>query len=265
MQASLLLFDIGNSGIKLGLASEKRLMTRYTLRTEAGQTADELGLKLLGLLHHARLKPEAIRACLACSVVPGQNQILHEACKRYFFQTPYFVPEDLAVPIHNGYERPAEVGADRLVGAYAARRLCPEAKSLICVDFGTALTFDCITDFSYLGGLIFPGVHTAALALTGKAAKLPGVSLEVTEKEAQPGRNTSTSIRHGILFGYAALVEGLCARLARQLPPPVQIIATGGFAEEMQKITACLTQLAPGMLLDGLRLIYQEHKAQEIK
>jgi len=260
-QASLLLFDIGNTNIKVGLASGREVLAGYALRTDAGQTADDLGLTLLELLRHAQLPPEAIRACVASSVVPNHNPTMRELCRRYFHQELLFAPEDLPVPLLNRYERPVEVGADRLVGAYAARKLVPEAQSLICVDFGTALTFDCVTDNAYLGGLIFPGVRTAALALAGGTAKLPHVSLEVDGSEPAPGRNTSTSINHGIMFGYAALVEGVCARLSRQLSPPVAVLATGGFAAEMQKITSCFSRVVPGLLLEGLRLVYLENRA----
>ena len=259
-QASLLLFDIGNSAIKVGLASGRALLTSYTLRTDAGQTSDDLGLRLLELLRHAKLPPEAIRACVASSVVPNHNQTMREMCRRYFHKDLLFAPDDLPVPLSNHYKRPDEVGADRLVGAYAARKLIPEAQSLICVDFGTALTFDCVTGNAYLGGLIFPGVRTAALALAGSTAKLPNVSLEVDGAEPVPGRSTATSINHGIMFGYAALVEGLCARLSRQLAPPVAILATGGFAEEIQKIALCFSRLAPALLLEGLRFLYLENK-----
>jgi len=261
-QQTLLLFDIGNSGIKVGLASEHAVLTSYTLRTDSGQTSDDMGLTLLELLRHAHLQPEAIRACVASSVVPSHDQPMREMCWRYFCKELLFAPDDLPVPLLNHYERPSEVGADRLVGAYAARKLVPEAQSLICVDFGTALTLDCVTDNSYLGGLIFPGVRMAALALAGNTAKLPNVSLTIDGSEPVPGRNTSTSISHGIMFGYAALVEGLCARLASQLPPPVAVVATGGFAGEIQKITSCFSRLAPGLLLEGLRLAYLENKGE---
>ncbi|MCL2123237.1 MAG: type III pantothenate kinase [Desulfovibrionaceae bacterium] len=259
-QASLLLFDIGNTAIKVGLASECAVLASYTLRTDAGQTSDDLGLTLLELLRHARLQPETLCACVAGSVVPNHSRTMREMCRRYFRKELLFAPEDLPVPLLNHYDRPAEVGADRLVGAYAARKLVPEAQSLICVDFGTALTFDCVTGNSYLGGLIFPGVRTAALALAGSTAKLPNVSLEVDGAEPVPGRNTATSINHGIMFGYAAIVEGLCARLSRQLAPPVAILATGGFAEEIQKIASCLSRLVPTLLLEGLRLLYLENR-----
>ena len=258
--ASLLLFDIGNTNTKVGLASERAVLDSYTLHTDAGQTSDDLGLTLLALLRHAQMQPESIRACVASSVVPHLNQTLREMCRRYFHRELLFTPGDLPIPLHNCYELPAEVGADRLVGAYAARKLVPDAPSLICVDFGTALTFDCVTGDAYLGGLIFPGVRTAALALAGSTAKLPKVSLEVESAEPVPGRSTATSINHGIMFGYAALVEGLCARLSRQLPPPVAILATGGFAAEIQKIVGCFSQLVPGLLLEGLRFAYLENK-----
>jgi type III pantothenate kinase len=183
---------------------------------------------------------------------------MREMCRRYFRRELLFTPEDLPVPLRSRHERPVEVGADRLVGAYAARKLVPTAQSLICLDFGTALTFDCVTDNTYLGGLIFPGMHTAALALAGNTAKLPHVSLEIDGAEPVLGRSTATSINHGIMFGYAALVEGLCARLSRQLAPPVAVLATGGFAAAIQKITGCFSKVVPSLLLEGLRLAYLE-------
>lgn len=264
MSASLLLFDLGNSAVKVAPASEREVLTSYTLRTEAGQSADDLGLRLLALLRHAGVAPSDLEACVACSVVPALNPVLRQACLRYFGRGLHFVPDDIPVPLHNRYERPAEVGADRLVGAYAARRMFPGPKSLVCVDFGTAVTFDCISDDAYLGGLIFPGVRTAAAALAGSAAKLPHVSLEVEASEPLPGRSTSTSINHGIMFGYAALVEGLCARLARRLAPPVHILATGGFAGEIQKLTTCFACVVPNLLPEGLRLLYAESRGTRL-
>ncbi len=259
MDATLLLFDVGNTGVKVGLASEEAVLAGYTLHTDAGQSSDDFGLKLCTMLRHAGLEPGRIRACAACSVVPAWNRALKEMCLRYFGLPLLFAPGDIDIPLRNHYARPSEVGADRLVGAYAARRFFPEPKSLICVDFGTAVTFDCITDSSYLGGLIFPGVRTAAAALAGAAAKLPHVSLEAEEDEPVPGRDTATSINHGILFGYAALVEGLCGRLARRLEPPAFVLATGGFAGEMRRLTSCFDAVMPGLLPEGLRLLYMEY------
>lgn len=266
MHGTLLLFDIGNTSIKVGLADARAVHSTYTLRTDAGQTADSLGLTLLTLLGHADLAVKDIAACVCSSVVSAMTPLLRTACRRFLGAALLQVPQDIPVPLHNCYSNPDEVGADRLVGAYAARRLCPEVASIIAVDFGTATTFDCISGQSYLGGLIFPGVHTAAAALSANAARLPRVSLEVTEPEPVPGRNTAASIQHGIVFGYACMVEGLTARLARQLardcPGTVTIVATGGFAADLARLTPCFDHVLPDLLLDGLRQLYIENRQQ---
>lgn len=260
MAQTILLFDIGNTSIKVGLATLDSVFTSYTLRVDPGQTADSLGLTLLTLLGHTGTSLASIEACVVSSVVPAMTPLLAEACHR-FVGCPFLrVPHDIPVPIHNAYLRPMEVGADRLVGAFAARRFRPDAESLITVDFGTATTFDCISGkgeaASYRGGLIFPGVHTATAALAMNTAKLPTVSLEVTETEPSPARDTATSIKHGIIFGFASMVEGLTARLSKQLPGPVEIIATGGFAPAIARVSQCFDHVLPGLLLDGLRQLY---------
>lgn len=259
----LLLFDIGNTSIKVGLARPEGMATTYTLRTDAGQTADSLGLTLATLLSHACVPPEAVHVCVCSSVVPGMTPIVRDACRRFVGRDILLVPHDIPVPLENRYSKPSEVGADRLVGAFAARRLCPEPTSIIAVDFGTATTFDCISGEAYLGGLIFPGVHTAAAALSANAAKLPRVSLEVSDLEPVPGRDTVSSIQHGIVFGFACMVEGLTARLAAQIqketPGDVRVVATGGFASDIARVTRCFDLIFPDLLLDGLRRLYVEY------
>lgn len=260
MPATIILFDIGNTSIKVGIATHASVLASYTLRTDAGQTADSLGLTLLTLLGHAGLQAGSIEACVASSVVPALEPLLCEACQRFLGQAPLWVPRDIPVPLHNAYLRPAEVGADRLVGAFAARLYCPQAASLVSVDFGTATTFDCITGQGdkarYMGGLIFPGVQTATSALAMNAARLPRVSLEVSEQEPCVGRDTVTSINHGIIFGFACMVEGLTQRLRQQLDGPVEIIATGGFAPAIARVSDCFDHVLPSLLLDGLRQLY---------
>lgn len=155
MQPELLLFDIGNTSIKVGLANERHVLTSYTLPANAGHTSDSLGLTLLSLLRHADTDMAKLKACVASSVVPGFDPLLREAVARYLDRPLYCAPDDLPIPLENRYERPSEVGADRLVGAFAARRLCPDAASLLVVDFGTAVTFDCVSGQAYLGGLSF--------------------------------------------------------------------------------------------------------------
>ncbi len=258
MQPYLLLFDIGNTSMKVGLATGDAVTASYTLPTDAGQTADSLGLTLQTLLRHAGVPAESLRACLASSVVPDMEPVLRGACRRYTNQTVRFAPADLPIPLHNEYERPHEVGPDRLVGAYAARRQFPAPESIIVVDFGTAVTFDCITGQTYRGGLIFPGPLTAVSALASRTARLPRVNLEVDCDEPSIGRNTATSIQHGLIFGFAGMVEHLTRRLTQQLPGTTLVLATGGFAPEMARVTPCFDHVLPGLVLDGLRRLHAE-------
>ncbi len=254
--SKILLFDIGNTSIKVGLANSQGVENSYTLRTDAGQTADSLGITLFTLLAHAKCDSTSIEACVCSSVVPSMTPLVREACTRFVGAKFYQVPQDIEIPLKNCYSKPQEVGADRLVCAFAARRLVPESPSLIVVDFGTATTFDCISEQSYLGGLIFPGVHTAALALTSNTAKLPRVNLEFEDMEPIVGRDTVSSIQHGIVFGFCALVEGITARLSKQLPTQAKILGTGGFAKDIAKRTNCFYKVIPDLILDGLRKLY---------
>lgn len=125
MTQHFLLFDIGNTNVKIGIAVETAVLTSYVLPTDPGQTADSIGLRLLEVLRHAGLGPSDVGACVASSVVPGVNPLIRRACERYLYRKLLFAPGDIAIPLENRYERPAEVGADRLVAAYAARRLYP--------------------------------------------------------------------------------------------------------------------------------------------
>ena len=188
-----ILFDVGNTNIKMGLARSGALEAVYSLPSDVRTSADLLGVQLLRFLEHSGNKDAALPNALACSVVPGLNALLTEACGRYLKTGLVFAPEDVPIPLQNRYSRPTEVGADRLVGAFAARRLCPEAESLICVDYGTATTFDCVRGDVYLGGVICPGVNSSAQALALRTAKLPLISMEVADAAPSFGQDTATA------------------------------------------------------------------------
>ena len=257
----LLLADMGNTAVKLALAhgtspAHAGITPPYTLPTAGGYTPDSLGLTLLQLLHHAQVAPGDIAACVASSVVPGLDPILAQACTKYLGCPTLFAPRDLPVPLTNAYERPQEVGADRLVGAWAARLRHPDVPSLLVVDFGTALTIDCVREQAYLGGLIFPGPETALQGLARGAAKLPQVNLHIDDMEPAPGKSTVTSIQHGIVFGFVSLVEGLCRRLAATMPQPLRVVGTGGFAATIARVSNVFDEVTPSLVLEGLLQLY---------
>lgn len=263
MAPTLLLCDIGNTSIKLGLANQDSVGPSFSLPTSRNLTPDSLGLDILAILHTADVGTDSIQACVAASVVPALDPCLRQAIARYVGCPIYFAAQDLPVPLENHYLRPAEVGADRLVGAYAARRLLPDPCSLIVVDYGTAVTFDCVSGNAYLGGLIFPGPGTATEALALRASLLPYVNLDMADCEATPGRDTKTSIQHGIIFGFVSLTEGLCERLSRQLDAPLAIVATGGVAQSLGRFINIFDVIVPELLLDGLRMLYEEQNAPD--
>jgi pantothenate kinase, type III len=254
---TVLLFDIGNTNTKIGIYAGSESIISYTLPTTGRNTADSLGLCLLDILRHMRIDPDSITAALASSVVPHMGQMAKLACARFLNTRLLFAPEDVPIPLENRYARPHEVGADRLVGAYAARMLFPEAAAIISVDFGTATTFDCVEGNAYLGGLICPGVLSSVSALAAGTAKLPNISLEVESDTPAPGRSTATSLNHGFVFGFASMTEGLTTRLAKNMQNPVCIVGTGGFAKSLAKVTSCFDAVRPDLLLEGLRLLHQ--------
>lgn len=193
------------------------------------------------------------------SVVPPTSALLKPACRRFFDHDPKFVPGDIPLPLENRYERPGEVGADRLVTAYAARRLSA-AEHIIVADFGTATTFDVVSGNAYMGGLICPGVLSSAGALASRTAKLPQITLELTDQAIHPGRSTADSLNQGFIFGFASMAEGIVARLKATLPGEVSTMAVGGFAEKVAAVCDCFDEVRPDVLLEGLRWAHEEHK-----
>ncbi|GAB7513086.1 type III pantothenate kinase [Bilophila wadsworthia] len=262
-----LLIDIGNTSLKIGVAGIEGLVASYTLPTDTQQSGDGLGLQLAYLLGHAGFGTPgtgpgnvALDGCVISSVVPGMNPLVAHACERFLELTPRFAHRDLPIPLENRYERPNEVGADRLVGAFGARRLLPDVRSVVSVDYGTATNFDCVTGNAYLGGLICPGVMSSLGALATRTAQLPRIALTAHADVPIVGRSTVTSLNHGFLFGFASMTEGLYARLTKTLEGPVAFVATGGFAPDVARVVDCFDLVRPDLVLEGLRLLWLESR-----
>jgi type III pantothenate kinase len=262
----VLLFDVGNTNVKLCLADENGLGRTYSLPSTNRETSDSLGLCISGICTREGVAESEVRAWVLSSVVPPMNSLLRAACADFFSCPALFVPGDIALPLENRYARPQEVGADRLLGGFAARTLFDD-KTLIVVDFGTATTFDCVQEGAYLGGLICPGVLSSVTALGTQTAKLPQISLELDSEDLDIGTSTRQSLNHGVLFGFAAMLEGLTARLKKRLAAPdARVIATGGFAPHLAAITSCIDNLAPDLLMQGLLAAYfQKHSPRNAR
>ncbi|EKO39186.1 MAG: pantothenate kinase, type III [Solidesulfovibrio magneticus str. Maddingley MBC34] len=250
-----LLVDIGNTNIKFGLAETGGLLSSFALPTDRSATPDSLGLALASALPFHGCRPADIEAAVASSVVPPLNPIIEHAISRYLGVRLRFVPTDIPIPLKNLYGRPHEVGADRLVTAFAGRRAVGAA-SVIVVDFGTATNFDCVQDDAFLGGLICPGLMTSLSGLVSKTAKLPHVALDPGDGALSIGRSTTDCINQGFVFGFADMVTGVTARLKAHLGGDVHVLATGGFAEKLAPICPVIRDVRPELLLEGLRQLW---------
>lgn len=256
LSGTVLLFDVGNTTMKVCVARNGALGRTYSLPSTNRETADSLGLTISSICVREGVGTDSIDAWVLSSVVPPLNSLLGTACDRFFSCPALFVPTDIPLPLENRYARPQEVGADRILGSFAARMLWDDP-TLIVVDFGTATTFDCVQGNAYLGGLICPGVLSSITALGTQTAKLPQISLELDSTDLDLCTSTRQSLNHGVLFGFASLLEGLTARLKKRLQAPdARIIATGGFAEKLAVVTDCIDDLAPDLLMHGLAAAY---------
>jgi len=253
----LLTIDVGNTNITLGLYEGARLGPRWRLATDHDRMPDEYGLQFFGLLSHAGVSVEAVSGVCVASVVPPLTPKIEAACRKYLRRTPLVVRAGIKTGVRIRYEDPRAVGADRIVDAAAVQHLYGGPACV--VDFGTATTFDAISEQGdYLGGAIAPGIGVAAEALFRRAAKLPRVDLR--RPPAAIGRNTTHAMQSGLLFGYVGLVEGMVSRFRAELGPQMKVIATGGLAELIAGETSVIDIVAPWLTLEGLRLIWKMNR-----
>lgn len=257
----LVAIDVGNTQTVVGLfgpgdgpaGSGPDLMYHWRIATVASRTADELALLLDQLFQLRGLDPEEIITGMAvASVVPRLRTALREMADKWFKVNTVIVEPGVrtGMPIH--YDNPKEVGADRIADAVAAFERY--GGPTIVVDFGTATTFEVVSERGeYLGGVILPGIEISLEALFARAALLPRV--ELIEPRSVLAKNTVESIQSGVIYGFAAQVDGLCRRLEDELGP-CQVVATGGLAGLIGPYSAAIEHHDPWLTLDGLRIIY---------
>ncbi|MGH0028988.1 MAG: type III pantothenate kinase, partial [Myxococcota bacterium] len=240
---TLLVIDIGNTNVSLGLfdyegadeeTAESKLAQHWRMSTHREQTSDEVGLTLSSLFAQSERGVDEVTDVVISSVVPPLLPIFERVCTKLFDRPPIVVGPGIRTGMPVRYENPREVGADRIVNALAAYELL--GGPVIAVDFGTATTFDCVSEQGeYLGGVIFPGMHTSMEALFERASMLHRV--EIARPKSVIGKTTTGALQSGLLYGYAGVVDSMVARIRGELGRDARGVATGGRAGRVANVS----------------------------
>ena len=249
----LLVIDTGNTTTVAGIFDGDELVAHWRLSSIL-HTPDELGIYFLNLLATKDIIPSDIEGAAFASVVPSLDFSMTEAIKNYFGVRPLQATARTDTGMKILVKNPNEVGADRIVNAVAGRE--KYGSPIIVADYGTAITFDVVSrEGDYIGGAIAPGLQSGIGALFAKAAKLPQVALSIPDNVI--GRNTEEAIQSGILFGNAGLTDRIIDMI-RDNPglEDAKVVATGGHAGLMAKVSRNIDYVDSWLMLEGLKLLW---------
>jgi len=262
---TLLVIDIGNTNIAFGLFDYADdggdvagdISHHWRIGTHRDQTSDEVALHLTGLFDQVGRSTDEVTDVIISSVVPPLLPIWERVSEKLFDRPPLVVGPGIRTGMPVRYDNPHEVGADRIVNALAAYELL--GGPVIAVDFGTATTFDCVSENGeYLGGAIFPGMHTSMEALFERASMLHRV--EVARPRSVIGKTTTAALQSGLLYGYAGVVDSMVERIRGELGENARVVATGGLAGRVAAESRSIEKVEPFLTLEGLRIIFEKNR-----
>ncbi|PHR26944.1 MAG: pantothenate kinase [Desulfotalea sp.] len=260
-----LVVDIGNSHTVTGMYENRELIGHWRIKSDDKSTGDELAVCYHALFVMAGIEIDNIDGIIISSVVPTLQTAWLSCCEKHFasqLKKDIFIVtvDKISNMIDVQLDNPGEVGADRLVNGIAAWKM-NQCKQIV-IDFGTAITFDCVTEkCAYLGGAILPGIAISLEALANKTAKLPHIDVsDVPEKII--GKTTVQAMKSGVLYGYGAMIDGLIKGIRAEMlmgsDEPFKVVATGGMANLIAPFTHSIDMIEPMLTLQGLELIYNE-------
>lgn len=250
--------DIGNSEFTIGIFDNKKLCDTFRMTTKVNQTSDEYGVFLLNILNYKGYDPGMIDAVIIASVVPAVMHSFASSIIKYFGIKPIIVGPGIRTGIEISTSNPQQTGADRIVDAVAGYELY--GAPLLVIDFGTATTYDLVTEGGrFVGGVISPGLRTAANSLTRHTAKLPDI--EIRKPDRIIGRETVTSMQAGLFFGYIGQTEYIIRKMKEESGvEDLTVVATGGLGKMISESTEYIDYYDPNLTLKGLQIIYEKQK-----
>ena len=258
----LLAIDIGNSNIVIGGIDEEKIHFEARIATDRIKTSDQYGVEIKNMLDLFRVPVEEVEDCIISSVVPPVFNAVRTGVVKVTGMEPIVVGPGIKTGLNIQMDDPASVGSDRIVIAVAA--LQEYKPPIILVDMGTATTMEVVDHGNtYLGGCIIPGVRVSLEALTSKTAQLPGIQLDRPRKVI--GKNTVDCMRSGVMFGAAAMLDGMLDRVEEELGLSTTVVATGGMAQFVVPLCRRKIILEKDLLLKGLNVLYQKNLPERRK
>ena len=230
----IFVIDIGNTNIKYGVYAGEKLIASFRVVSQRTSTADEYGIVVRDLLSAAKINKSQIEGVIISSVIPQLNYTMEHMCEQYLGVKPLMVGPGIKTGLNVKVDNPREVGADRIVNSVSAFKKYGGEKPIICIDFGTATTFNVITEKGeFIGGAIAPGIKGSLDSLVNGTAKLPNIELNLPEKII--ARDTVTNMQAGLLYGFAGLVDYICKKTKKELGRDAFVVATGGLGETISR------------------------------
>lgn len=254
----LLVIDVGNTNITLGVFEQETLTVSYRITTKVVRTSDEFGMLLLSLLQAKDIDKKSIDDVIIASVVPNIMHSLRNGIYKYFGIMPVIVGTGMKTGIRVTTANPKEVGADRIVDLVAAYEIY--GGPALVIDFGTATTYDLITeDGCFTAGITSPGIKICANALWNDTARLP--EIEIKKPESILAKDTVTSMQAGLVYGYIGQTEYIIRKVKEESQlPDLKVIATGGLGRIIADETDMITVYDPNLTLKGLMLLHKKQK-----
>ena len=253
----LLAIDIGNTNLVIGCFRDDKILFKARIATDHTRTSDQSGVEIKSMLEAYGVQISDIEDCIISSVVPPVFNSVRTGVIKIIGKQPMVVGPGLKTGLNIHVDVPSQVGSDRIVIAVAA--LAEYKAPMLLMDLGTATTIEAVEpDNIYMGGVIIPGVRVSLDALTSRAAQLPGISLDQPKQVI--GKNTVDCMRSGMMYGTAAMIDGLVERMEEELGHRCTLIATGGLAQFITPLCKRKIILEKDLLLKGLNIIYKKNK-----